>query len=68
MKQVKSNAAPFGIKYRCDEQVIDINQIGRRNDEACAFPIRTPNQPSDPERDEPMAAVMQDCLEGVSHP
>ena len=65
VQQVKADAAPIRIEDRIGQQVVEINHVGARNDDACADPMLAPHERRDENRPDPVRAVMQQGLGGL---
>ena len=58
MQQVKADAAALRIKDGFGQQMVEIDQVGRSDNETSLFPIVAPNKRRDQEGYEPMPAVV----------
>lgn len=65
MQQMKTDAATIGIKDGIGQQMVEIDQIGACDDQACQLPALAPQKRGNQEWDEPMPAIVQNGLEEV---
>jgi len=63
MQEVKSYAASIGIKDRVSQQMIQVDQIGGRDNQSCVQPMSAPDYPGDEKWCQPMRAIVQNGLE-----
>lgn len=50
VQRVKANTAAVGLKYRCRQQVIQVNQYGQEQDEVRIFPFAPEENPGNGQR------------------
>ncbi len=65
MQQMKTDTATIGIKDGIGQQMVEIDQIGACDNQACQLPALAPQKRGNQERDEPMPAIVQNGLEEV---
>jgi hypothetical protein len=59
MERMEANTATVRVEDRVGQQMIDVNQHGRQNQQTGPLPLIAPKQPREQKRGQKMAAIVE---------